>query len=513
MNKNYLTQVAILFLLTIGILLGLSTLKSTDISFTTKEIDLLSSLREEPAADERHENETVEEFEEEEEEDTLNETIVVTDSTSTPEEKKDVVFMTYSITGTIADTAAIEEVTDTLPARPEINVPRKAGDITLIEDYTAAQTGLRFFKAAINGRGTLQRSVRIAVLGDSFIEADILTQDIRQQLQDIYGGCGVGYVSMHSDFPGFRHSVSQYSSGWNTHNVISEPQYSFTSLPLQLHRPQAEATAFTRFKGVNKVRHADSWEVSKIGFVAKAKSVISVKTDSARHKFDVAPDDKAQFLTIPEHTHSIEIRCSQPDIAFWGTWLDGTAGIAVDNISMRGYSGTTLHRIPIERMKQLNEAIPYDLIILQYGLNSMVPSITDYSKYQAQLVKAITHLKAAFPNCDILIMSIGDRSQNIKGTMQTMKAVYGLCKSQRNAAIEAQCHFWDCCEAMKTLGGMPLFVKNRWAHKDYTHLSHAGGRPLAEEFVKALRYALENRNAPAAPQTESETQTETTINE
>jgi hypothetical protein len=148
------------------------------------------------------------------------------------------------------------------------------------------------------------------------------------------------------------------------------------------------------------------------------------------------------------------------------------------------------------------------MIILQYGLNTMVRNVTDYSYFTKHLVNVVNHLRTAFPNTDILIMGISDRCQNVGGTKQTMKAVYALSQAQRDAAIEAGCHFWDCCEAMKTLGGMATFVDNRWANKDYTHINRAGGARVAEEFIKAMKYALEKRVATAA-QTETKTESET----
>lgn len=474
MNKNYLTQVVILFLLTIGILLGLSMLKPTDINFTTRQIDLLSSLRNKPVVDESDEE---------------IEDIAATDSVS----------------NLVSDSTISRTHTDSVPLRPTIKAPRKAGDITLIEDYTMAQAGMQHFATAIYNRNNLQRPVRIGVLGDSFIEADILTQNIRQLLQDIYGGSGVGYMAMHSDFPGFRRSIAQVDKGWETYNVASNAQLPYTSLTLQLHRPQGDGKTYTRYKGVKKLRHINEWEVSKVGFIADTTAVISLKTDSTLHTFDIAPDSEAQFIVIAEPTHSLEVECNQAAVAFWGTWLDGTTGIAVDNISIRGYSGTTLQSIPAERLQQLNNAIPYDLILLQYGLNRMTPSITDYSSYTTQLVEAINHLRSALPHTDIVIVGIGDRSQNENGSLQTMKAVYGIRKAQRNAAIEAQCHFWDCYEAMKTLGGMPTFVENSWANKDYTHINHAGGSPLANEFVKAIKYALEKNTTAHIPQSQPDT--------
>ncbi len=478
MNKNYLTQVVILFLLTIGILFGISTFQSNDTNFTIKKIDILANIRNIP---------------------------VVTDSliieTAPPSTTGNYVINDTSIA---TDTIILTPQSNTIMVRPPITITpqRKQGDITLIEDYTIEQAGLLNFEKAINSLDTLQRPVRIAVLGDSFIEADILTENIRQLLQDMYGGHGVGYVAMHSDFPGFRYSVSQSSSGWDTYSVASKPDYSKTSLTLQLHCPKSEEKAITNFKGVKKLRHLNTWDISKIGFIAGAEGVISVKSDSSLYNFEIKPENEAQFIVIEEHTHTLQISCEQSEIAFWGAWLDGTSGIAVDNVSIRGYSGTTLQNIPNERLRELNKAIPYDLIVLQYGLNRMKPTITDYSKYTTQLVEAITHLKSAFPKTDILIIGVSDRCQNIDNSLQTMDAVYGIIKAQRDAAIETQCHFWDCCETMKTLGGMPTFVEKKWAHKDYTHLGHAGGKPLAEEFVKALKYILEKDTLSYIPQSE-----------
>ena len=147
-------------------------------------------------------------------------------------------------------------------------------------------------------------------------------------------------------------------------------------------------------------------------------------------------------------------------------------------------------------MQQLDRNIPYDLIVLQYGLNRMTIGITDYTAYTRQLTRAIAHLRQAFPHTDILIMGIGDRCQNIDNEITTLPEVYAMRKAQRNAAIESQCLFWDSCEAMQQLGGMGTFVTNKWANKDYTHINHTGGAPLANEFVKAIQYAIDNYQKP-----------------
>lgn len=461
MNKNYITQVVWLVVLTVGFLLLLSTLPSHEINYKTKQIDILSDLR---TDDGKYETDPSEEEQ--------------------PAEPKSI--------APEVDEAAETHKTDPVPEQPIAQVKRREGDITLIEDYSEALDGIQHLATAIDNRNNLNRPIRIAFLGDSYIEADILTQNIRQSLQDLYGGSGVGYMAMHSDFPGFRRSVTQSDKGWTTHSVAKKSRWEHTSLPLQLHIPSKKG-ATTRYKGVKKLRHIDSWERSKVMFIAQDSAVITLKTDSTLHTYDIAPSDEAQCITLNEKTSSLEVKCDNPNIVFWGCWLDDDRGIAIDNISMRGYSGTSIDKLPLQRLQELNGHIPYDMIVLQYGLNRMTPTITNYDAYTAQLKAAVEHLRDAFPNTAILIMGVGDRCQNENGQIETLQAVYGMIKAQRRAAFESGCLFWDTYQAMKMLGGMPAFVENKWGNKDYTHINHAGGVPLGEEFVKALSYALENQ--------------------
>ena len=67
-----------------------------------------------------------------------------------------------------------------------------------VEDYSLGHIGLRHFFSAIKQGETLGRPVRVAFLGDSFIEGDILVADLRAALQQVFGGEGVGFVPVNS---------------------------------------------------------------------------------------------------------------------------------------------------------------------------------------------------------------------------------------------------------------------------------------------------------------------------
>ncbi|MEE0828816.1 MAG: hypothetical protein U0L86_06665, partial [Alistipes finegoldii] len=86
-----------------------------------------------------------------------------------------------------------------------------------IEDFgTPDSSRLRaFYDTLLCAR----RPVRIAVLGDSFIEGDILTADLRERLQQAYGGGGAGFAPMASPLTAFRRTIKTQSKGWTSYNI------------------------------------------------------------------------------------------------------------------------------------------------------------------------------------------------------------------------------------------------------------------------------------------------------
>ena len=370
--------------------------------------------------------------------------------------------------------------------------PRRAGDVILFEDYSVGQTGLSHLLSALCGRDTLGRPVRIAFLGDSFIEADIFTQDVRSLLQSRYGGCGVGYLAMHSDFPGFRRSVVQSDAGWEVHSVLkpADVDWGIMTLHQQYFVPLEGAKGL--YRGTTRIERADSWNLSRFVFVAHNDCSVQLKiADSDWQTFPIEGSPEIQTLEMPGNTNLFQVRMGAvPGFAAIGVWLDDTGGVAVDNISTRGYSGLSLASLSQSRSRQMNHAVPYDAIVLQYGLNVMTPEILRYDSYARRMVAVIKHLQACYPQTDIILMGVGDRSRKVNGSFTTMQAAVALSRAQRMAARSAGIVFWDTFEAMGGQNGMLDYVAKKQANKDYTHINHKGGKRLAEEFVKSLEYLV-----------------------
>ena len=69
---------------------------------------------------------------------------------------------------------------------------RLVAQLTPIEDFDT--TGMRGMRAFCDTLLNARRPVRIAFFGDSFVEGDILTADLREKLQLAYGGGGTGFA-------------------------------------------------------------------------------------------------------------------------------------------------------------------------------------------------------------------------------------------------------------------------------------------------------------------------------
>lgn len=325
------------------------------------------------------------------------------------------------------------------------------------------------------------QKVRIAVAGDSFIEGDIFTQDMRELLQKKYGGGGVGFMPITSQVAGFRQSVEHKFGGWTTKSVVnSRGDYhlsGYTFIPTE--------GAWVQYKGSNYRQHLQEYTNAKLLFVNKLNTKITVLVnDTIRMTFTPESGEQLQAISIDKRIKTIKF--SVTDVAgftAYGAVLDGQGGVSVDNYSIRSYSGAGLANLSADIAAQSQGIIPYDLIILQYGLNVASDGVTNYSQYAQKLYDVITNLKRVMPNCAILVMSVSDR-QNRSG--KTMPAIYALERTQRAVANQCGVSFWSTLYAMQNAGGMATFVKKGWAAKDYTHLSAKGGKVVADIFIKSL---------------------------
>lgn len=414
----------------------------------------------------------------------------------------------------IADTSA-EEI-----KIPEIRIENPAGENALQAFFEA------LFETEKNGK-----LIRIAHYGDSQIEGDRMTAYLRNRFQLRFGGGGPGFVQL-MDPSNARITITQKNSpDWYKHSV-----YGVKSKKIEDNKFGPGGTVF-RYTGGYFV--VDSSNVDTIGekplkryiktnqpaWISFERSYKSYKT--ARHYSNlklfyhnrgeqenvlVKLDEKVRVDTLKggemqtleiDHLSADKVRITfngseSPDI--YGIALDADSGVAVDNFSMRGSSGTDFQKFNMPFLGRQLNGLNSKLLIIQYGINVVPYALTDQAieYYKKQFSRQLKKLKSTFPDKSILVVSLNDISRKEGTDYVSYPNVTKIRNIQREAALEAGCAFWDLFEAMGGENSMVSWVTNKppLASKDFIHLNPQGANILAELLYTALisEYELFRKN-------------------
>lgn len=378
------------------------------------------------------------------------------------------------------------------------------------------------------------RPVRVAYFGDSYIEGDILTMDLRGMLQEKFGGNGVGFVEIACVSSDFRRSVTSRRSNWSRYHANERGRgfkASLQSMAGSYFIPSGTATYELRCQNNvygNLLGEADEATVFftpgsglNIDYSingGESQSLFSNGVASAPQTYDEMVEVVDSDSTISYKTVTRTVETAQQGAGnvvaksvsgtinrfnmtvtgghgsrFYGVALDGHHGIAVDNFSMRGSGGQHLNSIPLETLRSFASVRPYDLIILHYGLNVANEKQKDYGGYTGQLGKVIDLMKQAYPHASILVVSMGDRDKRgSDGLMHTMGGVKEMVSYERKMASDHHVAFWNLYEAMGGDGSLARMTEKKQANLDYTHINFAGGRRLAEILFDVLMNGKSN---------------------
>lgn len=384
-----------------------------------------------------------------------------------------------------------QEQTDSTQANPTV-VNGQTDGVTPILDYSEGQAGgMSHFYHQLASVQQLGRPVRVAYYGDSFIEGDIFTADLRELLQTQFGGNGVGWVDCASQVSGFRQTVGHTYSGIKEYEVVKRPFSAANQGIAQRYFTAAQGARIT-YKGSRVRKHLAQWDKST--FYLRSENGLTLKTtlNSDTTVVDTVPGtpnlqtverkaDSTAFSSISYNFSNIG-----GGTLLYGVALEPFHGVVVDNFSMRGSAGYTLSQIPAATLAQFAALRPYDLIVVHFGLNVANSNQSNYSSYTKNMGQAIAHLRQAYPQASILVVSMPDRDQRSASGLRTMKGVEALIAYQQIMASDLKVSFFNLFEAMGGRESMKDLVERGLANKDYTHINFAGGKYLAKILFESL---------------------------
>lgn len=462
-DKNQFGRLLTILLVTAVVCIGLYWLPDTLFGFPIRKVDLLSDLRI------KVENTSLDSLKRELDEVLPVDSFLLTDSTN--------IRGFDSIQITRRDSLYLMIASDMEEDTSQVR----------IEDFSVGHTGLHNFFSKLNQIYSLGRPVRIAFLGDSFIEGDIVVADFRAKMQSRFGGHGVGLVPISSTVNQYRPTVNQRSKGWATRSILSNKKYKYV-LPGLLFEAEGDEASIS-FKTVDSYPRLDTVASMKFIYTKNEDSEIRLVYNAAKDtiKAVLPPTNSITQYEIDQTFTDGNLRIQKAKgLQALGVALEDNIGVVVDNFSLRGNSGMAMEDLDEESCKVLREIRPYDLIVLQYGLNVAMENTLEYGWYRERMLKVIHHMQVCFPDADILLLGVSDRSYFHDGAYRTMPAVLSLLKSQRQTAEQAKIPFWSIFGAMGGENGMARYVKRNWASKDHTHLSFRGGREIATSLFEAL---------------------------
>ncbi|MDO7851344.1 GDSL-type esterase/lipase family protein [Hymenobacter convexus] len=380
--------------------------------------------------------------------------------------------------------------------------------------------GLDRFVAALRQTKATGSKTRIAYFGDSMIEGDLLTGDLRNLLQTQFGGTGVGFVPINSVSADFRETIHQtFSPDWYELNMVSDQRPGTAPLGIagQVFLPRVISnydsthivsdTSWVDFRAGQRFAPLRRFAQARLFYgPGGARDQVLATTDgrlvshalpgtAALNELVLKPGVPARRLRLAFATHG-----PRP---VYGVSFEGAQGVTLDNFSFRGNGGMSLNRIPFEQLAAFGKMLDYQLVILHYGVNVAQTGLTDYRFYEQAMTRVVDRMQRAFPHASILIVGMSDKSARVDGEFVTDPTVPLLLAAQQRLARRTHVAFWNLFAAMGGQNSMTNWVEQAppLARNDYTHINSLGGQRMARLLYTYLmgEYARPSPTPTARP--------------
>lgn len=329
-----------------------------------------------------------------------------------------------------------------------------------------------FFNALDSARS---HHVRIIHYGDSQLEEDRITSGLRQHFQEQFGGGGVGMMPAQKWV--YKMTCAQTTSPELNYRLAYGPasmrasHNGYGPMATVAHTAGLVRISFspTKNERFSHVRDFNKVSVLRSNPDGSGLQYVTQEFDSMQHQITVTVDGPADI---------------------YGILLDQKTGVSMDNVPMRGSSGSIFTRISRNTLEPFFKQENVGLIILQYGGNS-VPAMKNEKALHTfcrEIQKQVRYFKELAPQAKILFIGPSDMSTNIGGQMRTYPLLPQFVKLLEQYLTECGAAFWDMFEAMGGEGSMVQWVNARpqLAGEDYIHFTHKGAEHVSDLLYETI---------------------------
>ncbi len=347
-----------------------------------------------------------------------------------------------------------------------------------------------FYNALLNAGS---QPMRIMFFGDSQIECDRITDVLREQLQHEFGGNGAGLLPAVQTISTTTAHVATWPELNRRVGFGAERVQNSRIGPLsQVAEVNGSATFTLSAIGGKSFPHCASFRKISV-LMAGTGSLYVVQGDSLC-EMNCSQDSTFTgmriFTTMLPASTSRAVVKAVGQMEVFGLMIDGASGVSLDNIAMRGASGTHFTSLDNSTFAPFFKSNQVALILLAYGGNSMpyLKSGKSISNYKQQMKAQIAYLKRISPQSRIIYVGPSDMATGDGETMYTYPHLPQVVDSLRDAALESGVAFWDMFRVMGGRGSMVKWVNARpqLAGEDYIHFTPLGAKRIGDILGKTI---------------------------
>ena len=346
------------------------------------------------------------------------------------------------------------------------------------------------FTEAMRALTSGERSkVHILHIGDSHVQPDNFTGEVRRQLQRVYGNGGRGLVFPYAlaqtngpkDFS--VSSTAQWKSSWCTHDSHA---FGLGIAGMGIRSVQDSGTVEVDL-GSDSSAH-----LIQSGFVLYSldrPDSGSVTLRSGIPKQGATKGFDAQFFQGPIPGDSVAFSFRGSRLILHGLYLErAEAGIVYSAAGVAGARFRDFNRSAFF-FDQIALLQP-DLVVVSLGTNESFDSGFSESAFAAEVDSVIRSVRERLPGVDILLTLPSENYRLKSGKAQPNAVVRQVHRVLRMQAEHHGLSVWDLHEAMGGEGSMLKWMEEGLVNPDHIHYRRAGYNRQGVLLFEAIQAAL-----------------------
>ncbi|MBQ4394243.1 MAG: hypothetical protein II825_02950 [Paludibacteraceae bacterium] len=367
--------------------------------------------------------------------------------------------------------------TDTLPSLQGRTEDRPVIPKVPVDSVTDSRMFLQAFYASLAESN--ERVVRLLHYGDSQIEEDRMSQQIREALQARYGGQGCGLMPLAQTIPNKTVKQQLRMNGRFVQPAQGPRRY-------LVYGPKRDQRSDGLYGVMGQVTMMND---SLVKGSEELTAVCTPLIPTAQYTRWRVFADTAIHYSFSGDTVSLSGRG-----AVYGLSQESATGVIVDNIPMRGCLGLVFTKMDRHLLQTFYREQNVKLIIMQFGGNAIPfnENPGTISGIVKGLRQQVQYVRECAPEASILFIGPSDMMHQVDGEWESYPMVPYMDRLLRKMALEENIAYFSLFRWMGGAGSMKRWQEIGLAGADGVHFYRGGARKAGNAVADWILEGIDN---------------------